>query len=219
MPHPRPDAPKAQTRRALRVLVFAAAALAAAGCAPTPVADFAAAPEGAYRLDPAHASVTWRVGHLNGLSRFVGRFDTIDAALDFDPDAPEESTLTATIDAASISTGLGDFDRQLANNGRLLDADDHPQIRFMSTRVTVTADNRAVVEGDLTLRGATAPVTLDVTFNGATRDPLRRGARVVGFSATATLRRSDFGADAYVNFGVSDEVEVWIEAEFIRDGG
>lgn len=204
-------------QRALRALI-AAAALAGA-CAPTPVASFAATPQGQYRLDPNHASVIWRIGHLNGLSRVVGRFDEFDAALDFNADAPEQSRLTATITATSINTGLGDFDGQLAANARILDAERHPQLRFVSTAVTLIGDNRARVSGDLTLRGVTAPVTLDVTFNGTTRDPLRRGARVVGFSAATTVQRSDFGADAYTNFGVSDAVEVLIEAEFIRNAG
>ncbi len=204
--------------RTIVALVLVCCACAGA-CAPTPVASFAAAPQGEYRLDPNHASIIWRVGHLNGLSRFVGRFDDFDAALDFDPAAPEQSRLTATIDATSINTGLGDFDGQIANNANLLDARRHPEIRFESTALELNGDNRATLTGDLTLRGVTAPVTLDVTFNGATRDPLRRGAQVVGFSARSTVRRSDFGADAYVRFGVADDVELLIEAEFIREAG
>lgn len=193
--------------------------LFAASCAPTPVAEFAAAPQGTYKLDPNHASVIWRVGHLNGLSRFVGRFDTFDAALDFDPAAPEAARLTASITAESINTGLPEFDTQIANHDSLLNADQFPEIRFESARIDITGDNTAIVQGDLSLRGETAPITLDVVFNGTTRDPLRRGARVIGFSATGTVNRSDFGADAYVNFGVSDAVDLLIEAEFIRQSG
>ncbi len=189
-----------------------------AGCAPTPVVDFSAAPQGTYQLDPKHASIIWRVGHLNGLSRFVGRFDDFDAALEFDPDAPEQARLSAVIEAASINTGLADFDPQIANNSKILDAQRHPQIRFETTAITLTGGENATVTGDLTVRGVTAPLTLDVRFNGTTRDFLRGGARVIGFSAIGTLSRSTFGADAYINFGVSDEVELLIEAEFIRQG-
>ncbi len=188
----------------------------AMGCAPTPKPILASAPDGMYQLDKSHASVVFRVGHLNGLSRYVGRFDEFDAALDFDQANPEASRLEARLEAASINTGLEGFDEQLANDRNLFDARNHPQISFVSTSVTMTGDTTAIVTGDLSFRGVTRPIELDVVFNGVTRDPLRGGRNVVGFSATSTLKRSHWDADAFVNFGVDDDVEVLIEAEFIR---
>lgn len=196
----------------------AIAALSAAACAATPSTEIGAAPAGAYVLDEAHASITWRVWHLNGLSRYVARFDRFEAALDFDPANPAASRIEAVIDPRSVSTGDAEFDRLIATSGGLLDADDHPEIRFVSTSVEVTGDNQARVTGDLTFRGVTRPVTLEATYNGGAYDLLRR-ANAVGFSARGSINRSDFGAGRYEAFGVSDEVELLIEAEFLSVGG
>lgn len=200
------------TGRSLRASLLAAL-LPAAGCVSAPSLAPDAAPAGAYALDPAHASLVWRVPHGAGLSRYTARFDRFDAALDFDPAAPENARVDVTIEAASVSTGDPDFDAQVA--GAVFDAAAYPTIRFTSTAVEVTGPNTARVTGDLVFRGVSAPATLDVTYNGGATDPLR-GADVVGFSATATIDRTAFGADAYVNFGVGATVELLIEAEFLK---
>lgn len=188
-----------------------------AGCAPVPKRDMAAVPAGQYVLDRSHASVVFLVDHGGGLSKFVGRFDGFDAALTFDPQRPDTSRLDAVIEAASINTGMADFDGQLANHGALFDARRHPQMRFVTRQVVLSGENTAQVTGDFTMRGQTHPLTLDVTFNGSARDVLRGNRQVVGFSATAVLDRTVWGADAYVNFGVGREVSVMIEAEFMRE--
>ena len=197
-------------RHAAAVLILGLAA-----CVPQPQVDFAAAPPGDYELDPDHASLIWRVPHLNGLSLFTARFDDWSAELTFDPEQPEKAHVTVTIEAASVSTGNEVFDQTIADERNLLDARRHPQVRFESTGVEITGDNTATVTGDLTFHGVSAPVALDVVFNGTLRDPIRN-RRVVGFSASGVLQRSDFGADGYVNFGVGEEVEVLVEAEFLR---
>ncbi|MGD2133580.1 MAG: YceI family protein [Maricaulaceae bacterium] len=184
-----------------------------AACVTPPSIAPGAAPAGAYRLDPAHASLIWRVGHGEGLSSYAARFDRFDAALDFDPAAPEDARLDVAIEAASVSTGDPDFDAQIAQ--AVFGAETYPEIRFASTGVAVTGEASAEVTGDLTFRGVTAPVTLDVTYNGGANDPLRR-ADVIGFSATGAVDRTAFGATAYVNFGVGAEVELQIEAEFLK---
>ncbi len=186
-----------------------------AACAATPSLDVEAIEPGAYTLDPSHASLVWRVGHANDMSRYTARFDSLDAELDFDPARPELARLSVTVDAASVSTGLPDFDDKIATHARLFDAANHPQIRFESRSIRPTGARTGEVTGDLTLRGQTRPVTLDVTFNGGAFDPLRR-ADAIGFSATGVLVRSEFGADAFINFGVGDEVELMIEAEFLK---
>ncbi len=200
----------------VRIVAVLTLLMSIAACAPVPKPELAAAPQGAYALDKTHASVVFRVDHLNGISRYVGRFDEFDAALDFDPDNLEASRLEATLDAASINTGLTDFNDQLANHPKLFDARRHPQVRFVSTEIALIDDTTARVEGDLTIRGETRPMTLTVEFNGSARDPLRGNRQVIGFSAQGVFTRSEWGADAYTNFGVGDEVEVLIEAEFLR---
>lgn len=197
--------------------IVGAAAMSLSACAGTPDATLAPELDGTYRLDPAHASIIWRIDHANGLSKFVGRFDAFDASLDFDPLAPQASALSVTIEAASVNTGLPDFDAKLAGAGDVFDADNHPQITFRSTSVEVTGPDTGVVTGDLTLRGRTAPVSLDVAFNGTLNSFLTQNRDVVGFSATGTFDRTDFGADAWVSFGVGAEIDLLIEAEFIRE--
>ena len=196
-----------------RRVALALLAGALASCISPPSIAPDAAPPGAYALDPGHASVTWRVSHGAGLSLYTARFDRFDATLDFDPADPAAARVAATIDATSVSTGDPDFDAQIARV--VFDAVDHPEIRFVSTAVVVTGANSADVTGDLTLKGVTAPVTLQVVYNGGAFDILRN-ADVVGFSASGSIDRAAFGADAYVNLGVGAEVTLTIEAEFLK---
>jgi polyisoprenoid-binding protein YceI len=195
--------------------LFACAGGLVSACVSTPSIAPTAAPSGDYRLDPQHASLVWRIGHANGLSRYTARFDRFDAALVFDPTAPEAARLEVVIEAASVNTGLPAFDEKLAAADDVFDADTHPQIRFVSTKIEPTGPATGRVSGNLTLRGQTAPVTLEVTYNGGVFDPLR-GADAIGFSATGAFDRTVFGADAWTSFGVGREVEVQIEAEFLR---
>jgi len=182
------------------------------------------APAGRYTLDLSHGRLIFRVSHL-GFSNYTALFTDFAAELDFDPANPEAMALTATVDPASIQTHFPDpefdFNAYLAGPD-FLDAAAFPEITFASTRVRMTAPDKAAVTGALTLHGVTRPITLRVTFNGGyapqSFDP--GGARI-GFSATGTLFRSDFGIDMGIpapgtTLGVSDAVEIVIEAEFIN---
>ena len=181
-------------------------------CATAPVLDVAAAPEGAYVLDPAHASVNWSLSH-SGLSFYTARFDGISGALDFNPDAPTASKLDVRIDPNSVSTGDPDWDNKLATDGKYFDGNTFSEIRFVSTSAVKTSDNTGQVTGDLTLKGVTLPVTLDVTYNGAGKSFGHPGA-TLGFSAIGKIKRSDWGMTTLTNFGIGDEVTLRIEAEF-----
>jgi len=182
------------------------------GCATAPVLDVAAAPEGAYVLDPAHASVNWSLSH-SGLSMYTARFDDISGALDFDPNAPTASRLDIRIDPKSVSTGNAGWDNTLATEGKYFDSDAHPEIRFVSTASVKMTDTTGTVTGDLTLRGVTKPVTLNVTYNGAGKSFGHPGA-TLGFSATGKIKRSEWGMSHLTSFGIGDEVTLRIEAEF-----
>lgn len=186
-----------------------------AACVRAPNVRPAAAPQGEYALDKSHASLTFKIGHGKGLSQFTARFDDFDAALNFDPATPQNSRLSVVIEAASVSTGMADFDKKLANTGNVLDAKAHPQIRFEATDITVTGAQNGQVTGILSLRGVSRPVTLNVQFNGSANDVLR-GGQVLGFSATGRFSRAEFGANAWANFGVGDMISVHIEAEFLK---
>jgi polyisoprenoid-binding protein YceI len=200
----------------------ASLALAAAG-----LGQDVTPPAGAYTLDKNHATITWAVNHL-GTSTYVARFNEFDANLTFNPDDPASSTLTATIDVTSLDLDYSDpaepdlfynellgrpTSRNAEGDDRFFRADEFPTITFASTAVEVTGEAAGKITGDLTFMGQTHPLTLDVTFNGARAD-LAGGPPVIGFSATTTVKRSQWGMDALVPY-VGDDVQVRIEAEFI----
>jgi len=186
--------------------------LALTACATPPKLDVAAAPAGAYVLDPTHASVNWSLSH-SGLSMYTARFDGITGALDFYPDNPTASQLDVRIDPLSVSTGDAEWDETLGTDGRYFDGETYGEIRFVSTSAVKTTDTTGQVTGDLTLRGVTKPVVLDVTYNGAGKSFGHPGA-TLGFSAVGKIKRSDWGMDYLTNFGIGNEVTLRIEAEF-----
>ena len=121
-------------------------------CSTPPVQIAAEAPAGNYRLDPTHASVTWSLSHA-GLSNYTARFNDISGALTFEPTAPETSHVDIRIDPVSVSTGLPKFDEELATSRNFFDSETYPDIRFVSTSITITGDTTGVITGDLTLKG------------------------------------------------------------------
>lgn len=224
----------------MRLLLITASALLLAACseatpaAETPVAKAAAvtdaapveyAAAGTYVIDPTHTSVTWKVDHF-GLSGYTGRFKTVDATLQFNPEDPAATSITATIDPLSVETDYpadykashadspyATWNEDLARNANWLNADAFPQITFTSTSVSQDTASTGKVTGDLTFLGITRPVTLDVTYNGKANFPWAPDADKIGFSAKTVLKRSDFGNATYAP-NIGDEVEVIIETEF-----
>lgn len=177
-------------------------------------------PAGQYTMDKSHTSVVFRVNHL-GFSHYTARFSRVDGKLQFDPQQPAAMRVEASIDPTSLDLNAPPpgFVQQLLGKG-WFEAAQFPQITFRSTKVELVGEHVAKVTGDLTLHGVTAPVVLDVTYNGGyppnSFDP--GGARI-GFSAHGVLRRSAFGISAGIpapgsSMGVGDEVEVAIETEF-----
>jgi polyisoprenoid-binding protein YceI len=174
--------------------------------------DPAALESGAYRLDTDHASLHFKVDHL-GFSTLVGRFDQIEASLDFDPADPTASKLAVRIQTGSLSINPKVLQDDL-RGGSWFDVANYAEASFESRKITVTGPDSGQVEGDLTLHGVTKPVTLDVTFNGGGNN-LLTGAYTLGFSATGTIKRSEFGLGAYVP-AIGDDVILEIHAEFKR---
>ncbi|WP_246792325.1 YceI family protein [Rhizobium leguminosarum] len=171
------------------------------------------APSGAYVSDPAHSSVTWKVGHF-GLSNYTARFTKMNAELIWDAENPAASRVSASIDPTSVRTDfpfpeVEDFDKKIGHDGNFFAAQ---PISFSSTEVKLTAENRGQVTGDLTFRGQTRPVTIDVTFNGSMAEHPMDKAPKLGFSAIAKIKRSEWGLSLYVP-AVSDEVTIVIETE------
>ena len=168
---------------------------------------------GAYDLDSAHGKITWSVDHM-GFSTYKGQFVNVDADLVLDPANPSASTLTATIPLTDVDSNSDGLDGHL-QTADFFDTANHPVATYVSRSVTVNPDDatRATVVGDLTLRGVTRPVTMEVKFNQA--GPSMGGVYRAGFDGRATIRRSEFG----ITYGLpllGDEVDLHIEGEFTR---
>jgi polyisoprenoid-binding protein YceI len=142
---------------------------------------------GTWKLDPAHSDVGFVVGHLV-VSKVHGRFDAFSGTVVTDENLARTS-VRVSIEAASVNTHLSVRDNQV-RSADFLDAEHFPNITFASTAVRDEA-GRYFVDGDLTIRGTTRPVTLDLDVNGFSPDTF--GAIRVSFSATTTIDRNDFG--------------------------
>jgi polyisoprenoid-binding protein YceI len=167
---------------------------------------------GAYTLDKDHASLNWKVNHL-GFSSYVGRFNDFDASLDFDPENIEASTLEVIVNTVSLDVNNAAFAEQLRGSD-WFNVENFPQAVFRTTSfVESVSDTSFVFRGDLTLLGTTAPVDLTVNFNGGGRNFLTR-RYTLGFSASVEFKRSQFGLDNLVAFGIGDDIELEIHVEF-----
>jgi len=173
-------------------------------------------PAGEYELEKTHASLTWQIKHL-GLSNYTARFASYDATINLNPADPTKSSVTVTIDPKSVRTDFPfpekeNFDAVIAE--KFLQAGAHPTITFQSTGLTATGATTGKMTGNLTLLGVTKPVTLDVTLNGAMEHPFRK-IPALGFSATGTFKRSDFGSKD-LQGPIGDDIRLIIEAEFLK---
>lgn len=167
---------------------------------------------GSYKLDSDHGKITWSVDHL-GFSTYVGQFVNVQAELMLDPADPSRSRLTATIPLTEVDSNSSGLDAHL-QTADFFDTANHPTATFVSRTVEVDPEDptEATVKGELTLRGVTRPVTMEVEFNQAGQS---MGAYKVGFDGEAVITRSDFG----INFALpalGDEVTLHIEGEFVR---
>ena len=176
------------------------------------------APAGAYQLDARHVAVIWRVRHM-GLGLYTARFDTVAGELNFDPQNPANSSVSVTIDANSVSTGLTNARGERAFDGeiaRVLGAETAPEIRFVSRSIALTGPATGLISGDLTLNGQTHPVILEAQFQGGRLVHLRN-KHVLAFSGRTIIQRSQWGAGSVIfNQFAGDAVEILIEAEFIQ---
>ncbi len=162
-----------------------------------------------YTIDPSHTQVEFTYSHF-GYSHITGHFDKVEGDFLFDAKDPTKSSVQVNIPMDSISVGVPALDADLRSD-MFFDPAKFPLATFQSTSVTSTGANKLAVAGDLTIHGVTKPVTLDVTINKIGMHPMRQVA-AVGFDATATIKRSDFGVDKYVP-NVGDDVTLHITME------
>ncbi len=144
---------------------------------------------GSYAIDPTHSRVGFVARHAV-VSKVRGSFNEFAGTGYFDAENPAASRVELTIQAASIDTRNPDRDAHLRSND-FFDVENHPEIRFVSTAVEQVDAEHYRVTGDLTMRGVTKPVTVDVEVSGAAVDPY--GNQRVGFEGTTTVNRKDWG--------------------------
>jgi len=170
-----------------------------------------------WAVDPAHASVEFAVKHLM-LATVRGRFGRLEGTIRGDPGDPLSASAEAVIDVASIDTGSADRDTHL-RSADFFDAERFASIRYASRAVRQTGDGEFEVDGDLTIRDVTRPVTLSVTLEGRVKDPW--GNDRVGLSAEGKIKRSDFGLkwNMPLETGgvlVGEDVRILLQIEAVR---
>jgi len=175
-----------------------------------PTRDPAQIQAGTYAVDPGHTQVGWRVSHM-GFSNYAGGFSDVSGTLELQPKNPSTAKLSVKIPVASVTTTSAKLTDELKGD-QWLDAAKFPDMTFVSTKVVPAGKDHAKVTGDLTLHGVTKPVTLDVTLVGAGVNPLSK-KYTVGFEATGTLKRSEFGVKTYVPL-IGDELHLTIAGAF-----
>ena len=146
-----------------------------------------------------------------GFSNYAGGFSDVSGTLELQPKNPSAAKLSVKIPVASVTTTSAKLTDELKGD-QWLDAAKFPDMTFVSTKVTPAGKDHAKVTGDLTLHGVTKPVTLDVTLVGAGVNPLSK-KYTVGFEATGTLKRSEFGVKTYVPL-IGDELHLTIAGAF-----
>ncbi|XKH01480.1 YceI family protein [Marinobacter nauticus] len=168
---------------------------------------------GTYAFDnkDTHQFITFKISHL-GYSWLYGRFNEFDGQFVYDAENPENSSVTVTVDTASVDTNHGERDNHLRSEDFLY-VSEFPGATFKSTDVILGEDGEADIVGDLTLRGVTREITLDAEMVGHGEDPW--GGYRMGFEAETELRLKDFGIP--MDLGpASETVELEISVEGIR---
>ncbi len=181
---------------------------------PTKASDLSIEP-GIWNLDPAHSAVEFTARHLV-VTKVRGSFSSYSASVEIADDL-SQSKISAEIDVASVSTGETERDNHL-KSADFFDVEKFPKIAFTSTSVTPAGDHYALT-GNLTIRDATRSVTLDLEFNGVSKDPW--GNTRSGYSATGEISRKDFGMEWNVPLEgsgvlVSDKIQISLEIQLIK---
>ena len=193
---------------AVALAVPAIAQVAMPGSALPGAPEAARVMPGSYKVDANHTQVVWTLNHM-GITPLSGDFAASGGSLNLDPAHPEAATVTVDFNLATMTTLVPAFTTHLLS-ADILDAVKYPTANFTSTGVKVSGA-MAKITGNLTLHGVTKPVVLDARFYGAGDNPRSKKLNI-GFSATTTIKRSDFG----IMYGptVADQVNLEIHAAF-----
>jgi len=179
-----------------------------------------------WTFEPGHTAAEFCVRHMM-VTYVRGHFKNVHGTLEFDPENPRPASVELIIDARGIWTGEPDRDNHL-KSADFLDVEDYPEITFAGREVEVRGSHDYTLTGDLTIRGISRQVKLDVCYLGQWRTPwwedgVDKGPKIrAGFVATTQINRHDFGVswNATLDRGgivVGDEVDITIDAEAILD--
>lgn len=164
-----------------------------------------------WTLDPGHSQIEFAVKHMM-ITTVRGQFRGFEAEVDFDEERPERSSVVAHIDASTIETGMEARDAHL-RSADFFDAETYPQLTFRSTAIAAKGDGYRI-DGDLTIRGVTRPVSLEAEIGGVV--PNLQGGRRAAFNATTKISRKAWGLEWNValesgGFLVGDEIKISID--------
>lgn len=162
-----------------------------------------------YEIETPHTQVLFSVNHL-GFSNSWGKFTEHDGKIVFDQENPANSSVEVTIKTASIEMNDKAWNDHM-KNADFFDVEKFPAMTFKSTKIDVTGEDTAKITGDLTIKDVTKPVVLDAKLNKTGSHPMR-GTPWAGFSATTSVKRSDFGM-TYGLPAVGDDVKIVLEVE------
>jgi polyisoprenoid-binding protein YceI len=172
---------------------------------------------GTWKFDPYHTQVEFSAKHL-GMMTVRGHFAEVTATGEIHPEHPERSTIEATINTASIRSHNEQRDKDLRSSN-FLEIEKYPTMTFKSTKIEPVGPDHYTMTGDLTIKGNTRPVTLQVVKYGEFNDP-NMGHRI-GYAAEGEINRKDFGMKFEMmldgRFIVSNEIQINIEGELIED--
>lgn len=170
-----------------------------------------------WQLDKSHTHINFTVRHMM-ISKVRGEFTNYDIDVNFDEETPTNTTVSATIYADSINTRDEQRDGHLRSPD-FFDVENYPTLTFKSTKVEQTSPNSGRLFGDLTIRGTTHEVVLDLNYSGVVKGPF--GGTSAGFSATTSINRKDWGLNWNValeagGWLVSDKIDIEIELELVK---
>lgn len=169
------------------------------------------APVGTWTIDSVHSEIGYSVKHL-GLAKSKGRFTTVGGTVTTAENLLD-SSVTAEIDATSVDSGNGMRDDHL-KSADFFDADNHPTITFRSTGIREDDDDY-VIDGELTWRGVTVPVSLQAEWGGVGPNPANGNATTLGVSASTKVNRRDFGIGPEGHSFLSEQVTITLEIQAV----
>lgn len=170
-----------------------------------------------WQIDAAHSEINFTVRHMM-ISKVRGQFQKFNGTVNFDEDNPANTTVDITIEVDSIHTREEDRDTHLKSPD-FFDVETYPVMTFKSTNVEKLSENTGKLHGDLTIKGVTKPVILDVDYAGQAQSPW--GTTSAGFSLTGSLNRKDWGLNwnqalETGGFLVGDKINIEIEVELVK---